>query len=197
MKPTKYTKHMTYNELLEFVSKSNSAEEPIYYAYLDGSIAVTKKVFPTEEQIYNHIKNQLEKNVKDFREYQRDLSSTTVSYYLSQNPWFLDYAEQSIKNLDLSLIDFNIGIGSDSTLLIVRVNNGNITIQGIEAMFVRQDDFKVDIYDIPVTKYTLEQLKFIPKINFTKEPRIPLKLNPSVTKQDIQEAKQMVKTLRK
>ncbi len=30
----------------------------------------------------------------------------------------------------------------------------------------------------------------------TKEPRIPLKLNPGVSREDIQEAKQMVKSLR-
>lgn len=196
MQPDKHTEHMTYDKVLEFISKSNSDEEQTYYVYLDGSILIGDRLLPTEEKIYNHIKSQFKKNVKDFREYQRDNSNSTVGCYLRQNPWFLNYIEQSINNIDLSLIDYNVGIGNDP-LWIVRANNENITIQGIEVTFVRQDDFRVDIYDIPVNKYTLEQLKYIPKINITKEPRIPLKLNPGVSEQDIQEAKQMVKTLRK
>ena len=58
-------------------------------------------------------------------------------------------------------------------------------------------DYKVNIYDIPVTKYSLEQLKYVPKINIAREPRIPLRLNPGVSRQDVKEAKQMVKALRK
>ena len=46
------------------------------------------------------------------------MHTDAVSQYLRQNPWFLNYIEQSINNLDLSLIDFNVGIGS--TLLILR-----------------------------------------------------------------------------
>ena len=196
MQNDKKTIHMTYEELLRFVNK-NEADEQIYYVYLDGGLHPSDcALYPTEEKIYNHIKKQFEKNVKDFREYQQE-HTDVVSQYLRQNPWFLNYIEQSINNLDLSLIDFNVGIGDDSTLLILRINNGNIKIQGVDVRFVRKDDFKVDIYDIPVNKYTLEQLKFMPKINFTKEPKIPLKLNPGVTKQDIQESKQMIKTLRK
>ncbi len=196
MRSDKHTKHMTYDELLKFVEKKDT-DEQTYYVYLDGSMHPDDVGFyPTEETIYNHIKAHFKQNVKDFREYHQE-HSDVVSSYLKQNPWFLNCIEENINNLDLSLIDFNVGIGDDSTLLVVRVNNGNITIQGIEATFVRQNNYKVDIYDIPVNRYTLEQLKFIPKINITKEPRIPLKLNPGVTKQDIQEAKQMVKTLRK
>lgn len=189
----KYTKHMTYDELLKFVEKNDNNEQT-YYVYLNGSIPYSdSQLYPNEERIYNYIKNQFEKAIKNFREYQQ-CNLDTVSRFLSQNPWFLDYIEQNINNLDLSLVDFNIGI--DGTLLIIRTNDDNITIQGIDASFIKHDDFKVDIYDILVTKYTLEQLKFKSKINTTKEPRIPLRLNPSVTKQDIQEAKQMVKTFK-
>ena len=95
------------------------------------------------------------------------------------------------------LINQKIHIGDDSLLLIIRVNKGDITIQGIEVMLYKQNKFKVDIYDIAVNKYILEQLKYIPKINITKEPKTPLRLNLGVTKQDIEEAKQMVKTLGK
>lgn len=196
MKMDKYTRHMTYDELLKLTEK-NDTDDQTYYVYLDGAVHLNDgNLFPTEERIYNHIKSQFEKNIKDFREYQ-EKNSDIVSIYLRNYPYFLDYMEQSISNhIDLSLIDFNIGVGY-GPFLIIRIDNSNITIQGINATFIRQDDYKVDIYNIPVNDYTLEQLKFMPKINITKEPKIPLKLNPGVTRQDIQEAKQMVKTLRK
>ena len=193
----KTTKYMTYDELLNFINKSSDGEE-IYYLYLNGAMHPDNyPIYPSKEEIYSYIKNKLMKNVKDFREYQQFNPGTTVGKYLKNNPYFLNYIEEVIKKLDLSLIDFNLDIGDSSPLLIVRINNDNITIQCVNTVFVREDTFKVDIYDIPVTKFTLEQLKYVPKINISKEPRIPLRLNPSVTKQDIQEAKQMVKTLRR
>lgn len=191
-----YTKHMTYDELLKFIEK-NDTDEQTYYVYLDGSIPLNENdIYPSEEEIYNYIHAKLEKNIEAFRGHQQK-STDVISRYLRENPWFLNYAEQSIKNLDLSLIDFNIKIGKNTTLLIVRINKGNITIQGVNVFFLRQNDFRVNIQDILVTKYTLEQLKYVPKINTAKDLKIPLKLNPGLTKQDIQEAKQMIKSLRK
>jgi len=196
MQNEKHTEHMTYDELLKFIEKKDG-DEQTYYVYLDGSMPPNNEgIYPSEEKISDYIKEQLNKNVKDFRELQQKQPDTNVSIYLRQNPWFLNYIEAAIKNLDLSLIDFNLGLGYNSTLLVVRINDGNINIQGVEVTFVRKDDLKVDIYDIPVKKYVLEQLRFALKVKNLKEPRIPLKLNPGITKKDIQEAKQMVKTLK-
>ena len=53
------------------------------------------------------------------------------------------------------------------------------------------------IVDIPVTKYTLEQLKKLtPKLITAKEPAIPLGLNSNVSKKDIREAKKLVKSIK-
>lgn len=199
MQFNKYTEYMTYDELLSFIAKDKLPNQETHYIYLDGSIPSNEtRIFPTEEKIYNHIYKLLKKNVKEFRNYQQDNPFSFVGKYLEDNPWFLNYLEHSIKDIDLSLVDFNICIGRESTLLVIRTNdNNNITIQGIEASFVRKNKFKVDIYNTPVSKYTLEQLKYIPTLNVIKEPKIPLKLNPGVTKQDILEAKRMVKSLRK
>ena len=40
--------------------------------------------------------------------------------------------------------------------MVVRICDGNITIQSVSAFYVKSDDVIVDISDIPVTKYTLE-----------------------------------------
>lgn len=195
MQPDKHIEHMTYAELLQLVSKRDS-DEQTFYVYLDGSINPDgEELFPTEERIYNYISNRLTKNLRDFEKEESDYNSS-IGAYLRDNPWFLRYIGNSLKDINFSSIDFNIRIGYDASLLIVRINKGVMTIQGIEVAFVKKDDYRVEIYDIPITKYSLEQLKHMPKINVTKEPRIPLRLNPGVTRQDIKEAKQMVKTLR-
>ena len=196
IQPNKYVEHMTYAELLQLVSK-NDEDEQIYYVYLDGSMNPDGKgLFLTEEKIYNYIREQLLENFEYF-EREKTYYNSQVAKYLKENPWFLSYVNQSIREIDLSLIDFNVPIGYDSQLLVIRINKGVIKIQGIKAIFVKQNDYKVDIYDIPVTKYSLEQLKYMKKIDITEEPRIPLKLNHGVTRQDIEEAKQMINTLRK
>ena len=53
------------------------------------------------------------------------------------------------------------------------------------------------ILNIPVTKFALEQLQYAPKINISREPKIPLRLNPGITKKDIQETKHMVQAQRR
>lgn len=192
--PDERIEHMTYDELLKFIGKSNNNdEEEIYYVSLSGALPINnKEVIPSKEEIHNYIRKSLSENVTDFK---REISEpeSSVGRYLRDNPWFIEYVDQNLKNIDYSSIDFNYKV--DEPMLIVRINNGNITIQGVEIIFVKEDDYKVNIYDIPVTKYSLEQLKGVPKINITREPRIPLRLNPGVNKQDIKEAKQMIKKL--
>lgn len=190
----RHMKFMTYDELMEFVGKKDGEE--VYYVYVDGSIhPENRSLYPNEDKIYSHIQEKLNKNLKAFREYERT-HTDSVSSYLTENPWFLNYFEQSIKNVDLSSMDFNIGLGEDPTLLIIRVKDKNITIQGLDVIFVRENKFKATICDIPVNKYTLEQLKYVAKIEKTKEPRIPLRLNPGVDKEDIEIAKKWVKRLK-
>lgn len=197
----KRTGYRTREELAKLFEKNDENEE-IYFIDLSGAIVETEakidKIIPTEEKITKVIKKSLEENVHDFREYQKEHGGDTVGYYLYKNPYFLDFVEQSIEQFDLSKykVDAPLGSSLDSTI-IVRIKDGNITLQNIQVNFIGVDNYKVIINDIPVNKYTLEQLKFVPGICITKEPRIPLKLNPGITKQDIEEAKQMVKSLRK
>lgn len=192
----KVTKHMTYEELLNFVKKDNGDEE-IYYLYLDGSILSTDSpIYPSMEEIYDYIRRKLIRGLDDFKAYQRkSYPAMAKAELLDYNSYFLNYMEEVTKKIDLSLIDFNVSVGS--TVLIVRIKDGSIILKCIDVVFVRENDFKVDIYDIPVTKFALEQLKHASKIRPTNEPKISLRLNPGITKTSVQEAKQMVKALKK
>ena len=194
IKPISNTLHMTYDELLKYVG-ANNFDERVYYVYLTGEIPLNSEVlFPTEEEIYSGIKEQLLENVSYFEDEAKKILSSD-GRRLIDNIKFLNYIKKCMKSIDYSLIDFNVAI--NDPMLIIRINNGDITMQGINVTFVKENDYRVGIYDIPVTKYTLEQLKYVSKIRRSKEPRIPLRLNPGVSRQDIKEAKQMIKTLKK
>ena len=146
---------------------------------------------------YNFVKSQITENVSEFRKYVNNNSTSTVGWYLLQHPLFLDFVEQSIKDFDLNKMKLDIELKGGKAI-ILKSNGSDIAMQYVRANFVSLDNYRIDIFDIPVNKYTLEQLKHLsPMIAKTTEPRIPLKLNPGVSKEDIKEAKQMVKSLRK
>ncbi len=198
---TKKTSYVTREELEELYTKS----EKKFILYLEDPQYVGEETlrtsnfqpFTSEEKIRNHIDKQIVNGVKDFRKYVEDCPGSTVSHYLLEHPVFLDYVEQSIDNFDLANMKFNIPLKC-SRAIIVRTDENDIFVQYVEAHFVSVNNYRIDSIDLPVNKYTLEQLKHLsPTILKTKEPRIPLRLNPGVTKQDIQSAKQMVKSLRK
>jgi len=197
MQGIKYTRHMTYEELMAYIDKSNS-DEQVFYINIDGSMPSSiNDYFADEKTVHDFLQNKFSGCVKYFRDYHTysGVDSDLVDY-LRHNPLFLNYFEQCVNNIDLSLIDFNILLGSNCSLMIVRISNGRITsIQVLDVSFVRQKDYKVVIRDIPVCKYSLEQLKFVFKMLPIKEPKIPLRLNPGVTREDIKEAKRMVKSL--
>lgn len=79
----------------------------------------------------------------------------------------------------------------------VEFDNNNLKTK-MTKIYLNCDGFgqkigKVITYDIPITKYILEQLKFAEIINNTKEPKISLKLNPGISQKDIDLAIQKVK----
>ena len=138
------------------------------------------------------------KNLSDFRNYVEEEPHSTVGSYLRKNPMFLDFFEQSLNSSYLSKMKMNLPLNDDRTILLVKIKDNVITITGYNIYFISFDSYKVVEFDIPVTKYTLEQIKYLtPTIEKAKEPKIPLRLNPGVKKEDIKEAKQMVKSLRK
>ena len=192
--PSRRVEHLTYEELMEFVSSDNSCES-VYYVNLDGSLKSSKQdLFPTEERIHRFIQKHLQEDMEAFLNQKNNFSSS-FGNYLRRDPWFSEYIQKVMsESLDLSFVDFNIPI--ETSFLVVRTMGDRITLQGLDVKFVHQDDYRVEIYDIPVTRYRLEQLKFVPKVCVSREPKILLRLNPGVSKEDILAAKKMVKELR-
>ena len=63
---------------------------------------------------------------------------------------------------------------------------------------IRSNEYKVMIKNIPLNKYVLEQFKYMaPNIVELKEPKISLRLNQEIIKEDITKAKKMVLSRKK
>lgn len=195
----KSTSFKTRKELEKLFEKPSAENESLYYLYVNGTIP-TKKEFniPTEKEIFDYIKGQLAKNVNDFRDYVKSYPESDVGSYLRKNDFFLDFVEHNISTLDLNQYKLNLQLNDGATILLAKTNGADISLQGVDVCFIAPDYYKVDTYDIPVTKYTLEQLKCLtPKIKKTKEPRITLKANSGITKDDIRREKRLILQRRK
>ena len=64
-------------------------------------------------------------------------------------------------------------------------------------LILTQRSTVVDTFEAPITPYSLEQLNSISSFSSLKDPKISLKRNPDISREDLKEAKQMVKSLRR
>lgn len=190
----KKTSFKTREEIEIMLKQPAQENENLFYIYLDGTISRNNEFgFISEDEIFNYIKEQLSKNVEDFRDYMGNNPDSVVSRYLKKNDIFLKFVEKNIDKLDLNDYQMNISLNHGETILLVKTNGTDISIQGLDIYFISPNYYRVDTYDMPITRYTLEQLKYLmPKIAKVKEPKIPLKLNPSVTKEDLKREKELI-----
>ena len=84
----------------------------------------------------------------------------------------------------------------NKTFFVIRAKDNNITIEGYRFFNINDNSYYVDKYNIPISKYKLEDMSKY-KISKAIDPEISLKLNPSITKDDIKIAKRMVKSLKR
>jgi len=190
----KNTSFKTREELEKIFEQPSGENERLHYLYVSGALAINNEfTICTEEEIYNYIKSRLIETACDLRDYVKNNPESVVGSYLSKKDFFLDFVEHSVDKLDLSEYNLNLNITDGYTMLLARTNGVDITLQGVDVCFIAPDYYRVDTYDIPVTKYTLEQLKYLtPEIQKLREPRITLKVNPSIKKEDIKREKRLV-----
>ena len=85
---------------------------------------------------------------------------------------------------------------SNKTFFVIRIKDNNTTMEGYRFAHIHDNNYYVDKYNIPISKYKLEDMSNY-KIHKAIDPEISLKLNPSITKDDIKKAKRMVKSLKR
>lgn len=182
----------TRKEMEDIFKQTSNDNEEIYYLYLDGSMPHQLEI-ASEDKIYNLVKKNLSKDVTKFKEHMYSEPESDFSQYFEVNDYFLKFIEKNIDKLDLNDFKFDIQLFGGKTIIIVKTNGTDISIQGYDVYFISPDCYKVDSYDMPVTKYTLEQIKYLaPKIAKSKEPKIPLRLNPGITKEDLKREKKLL-----
>lgn len=194
----KRTGYRTRDELEKLLDKTSYSNNNVYFINLNGGIYQENEYkIASEEKIVQSIKEYMQKNVDSLKENIKTKCNSTnvVGDYLNLDPCFLDFIQKKIYDFGISDIAFEIPL-YDNPLLIIKTNKEEISIQCVEMFFVNHNNYKVNFYDIPVTKYTLEQLKSSTKIIPTEAPKISLILNPNVTKQDLKEAKKQIELIR-
>lgn len=193
----KDTIFMTREEVDEIFEESKDAEGKKYILDLNGTIDFNKEGIATEKKIYQDIKQSLLNNVKDLNEYISINYDSAVGSYLNKNPLFLKYVAESLNIIDLNSIRFNVPVlnfNSNNMTIIVKIKDNNIKMEVVKIYFMESNLYKVDIYKLPITKYTLDELKTATsKIINTKEPKIPLGLNPNISKEDVKKAKRLIR----
>lgn len=185
-------KYMTNKELQEIASKVDG-EELICLEYGGGfllakdgaSYAFADDIIPSEDFLVSYYREKTRERIVEYKKGDSGLFSDNM----------MDYFEKSLANMEINDLPFGFPICEN--YIFVRTDGDKIKIQDVSAWLQNGDNYKVLITDIPVHDYCLEQLKFLSKdIAKTREPRIRLGLNPGVKKSDIQEAKQMVKSIK-
>lgn len=197
----KRTGFRTREEIEKLFEQPTNENEKLYILDFNGEIISDgDKITISEEEIQREICESLINSFEKIKKMISDEPSQSIAWNLKNNPLFLSFVEQSVKNVDLNKLELNVHLGTNDTasLILVKVHDSEITIQVIDIYFIKPNYYKVDIVDVPVSKFTLEQLRYLtPKIISLSEPKIPLRLNPGVTREDITVAKEMVRELRR
>lgn len=168
-------------------------DKNLYIMNFDGSFYNSDNplLLLSEDTIVEWAKQKFSKQLNI---YKVDTERNANLRYFDQ--YTLRWFEHSINNITIDNIPDNVQF-TDDNILLIQTNGTEISIQIITIRFMKHDYYKVTILDLPVTKYTLEQLKFLTSKIFTNsEPKIPLHLNPGVSREEIQEAKKLVRTLK-
>lgn len=124
-------------------------------------------------------------------------------YYLSENGEV--YSEITNDLLPLEKEIRKVASHSDvyplnngKPIIVIRIGSVETTINGVLIDYVRDNCYRVNETNYPVTKYTLNMIKCLGlKIRDYTEPRIALWNNSNIKRKDIKEAKEMVKRLKK
>ena len=184
---------VVYERLL----KSDESKEQIvtreeldkYFDYKDNSFyicngkAVGKLMLPTDEQILEYYKTEL----------RIALTNNTTNRTISIEK--IDEIIGGIINgINLKSIPSNFRFMPQETqILVITDEEGKIKLEIIEdIVFLSENSFKITKTNVPIKSYTLEEAKEL-KIYEQKEPKISLWLNKDLTREDIKEAKRLLK----
>ena len=174
-------KTMTREEL-DNIFKPSNENEKVFIA------TTTCDIYHSETMGYHDEKKFLEDQKRKYEEQLEHCGNN----YLSKDT--IEFLERKINEMTL---DDLRNLPLPPSIYLIKMDGKNIKIQLIYSELIRTNEYKVTIKNIPLNKYVLEQFKFMaPNIVELKEPKISLRLNPGITKEEIENAKKMVLSMR-
>lgn len=178
------------NELEEMFSTCDN--ENLYIMSLDGKMqGINDLVYPTEDEIVETVKDRMN---NELASYLKTLPYT--GKYFSDST--INFFKNTIDSMTIDNIKTGMDFDTSSDMIFARLDGERIKVQVVNIEFIGKNSYIVTTYDTSINDYTLEQLRIlVSKISKTKNPKISLKLNKNVTQEDLNEAKKMVKTLKK
>ena len=172
---------LTRDELDEFFRPKNENEKTYLAATNNGDIFNGETVtYNTEDEFVEAKKKRIE---DEFNRIRNQFSEESIKFF-----------EEKISTMSTSDLKDIILYPS---VYLIRMNGTEISIELIIARIISSNKYELLIKKLPLNKYVLEQFKYMaPNIFELKEPKISLKLNQGITKEDVKKAKEMVLSMR-
>ena len=177
--PSKETKIMNRTQIDELMNTANLG----LYSF-DGTKWEGFRLI-SDEKVLEWYKEKLINQRKEEQEFR--------SYSNPTHKALTEIIYKSIENMTPDDVELQ-PILLDNTILVSSDNNEIKNIKAIEIKFKGSNKYIVDIYDFPITIYSMEHLKQLEQTNFmeTKEPKISLFRNPQIDKEELKKSKARV-----
>lgn len=177
----------TREELFEIIGKKDY--DNVFYV-LDNGTYINDLIIPSNEELSEYSATRLRRTVSKVAKY-IDEYDNELGNYLSDTG-LIEFLKESA-NKD-SIDNSKCALFDNHTLFVVRVKDNDINIEGFNIIFVSPDKFFIDKVTVPVNNMELCDLyKNAKVVRKTRSPKIPLELNPNIKREDIKNAKLLVK----
>lgn len=180
--------YMTREELEDLFKQSSDNASRKYTLVIDEKLfrgnSIATDLFATEEEIVEVIQKGLSQQIDAYRKNVLGNNRGETSYF---DDYTLKCFEHYVKNLTIDGVPGGIPLDYGN-VVILEVNNYEMSLQKISVRFMGPNNYEVSIINMPVTKYTLEQLKFIAsEISRVEEPKIPFLLNSEISRKRVKQ----------
>lgn len=173
--PNEKIQHMNRDEVLNLLETANGG-----MFNFDGGQWLDYKL-PTEEEILKWYKKRITKKRKE------EEDTYCVSKELSE------YVYKSFDKLTIDDVPNDITIYEDA-ILVTNEEKEIKSIKSVIVKFMSTNNYIVEIYDFPITIYSLEHMKKLEQTNNkkTSEPKFPRHLNKEIKREEIKKVKKLI-----
>ncbi len=182
--PNQEVKYMNRDEIMELFKSGN-----VGLFSFDGGYYSHGLELVTEERILEWYKEQLIARRKQEQNYYHgDGTSSEIT----------EFFYKSLNRMTIDDVPSDISLHND--IILISTENGEInSVKAIQVKFMGVDNYKVEIYDFPITVYSLEHMTKLEQTSSrkTSEPKFPKSLNKAIDKQEIKQARQLVLSKKK